>query len=89
MGMYINRTSTGKLLPAFNKANELCAAGDAMVIAEPKEWDEEIVCVVENGMFEAAAYCYSPDELEAFRWSPSDPRPRTWLRCPNAKKLAG
>jgi hypothetical protein len=39
------------------------------------------VCLVDNGMFTAAAICYSPRELEAFN-QPGDFRPKTWYRVP-------
>lgn len=37
-----------------------------------------LVCVVDNGPFDAASYCYDQYEFEAFN-DPSDWRPRTWL----------
>lgn len=41
------------------------------------------VCVVENGMFDAAAVCDNQYELDAFN-APTDYRPRTWLSVPRA-----
>lgn len=57
--------------------------------------DEAIICVVDNGTFEAAAFCYDEREFNVFREpdtlrNPSPPlgvrdmnpiaqRPRTWL----------
>lgn len=37
-----------------------------------------VICVVKNPEFEAAAFCYSPQEFRRFT-HPLDPRPRTWL----------
>ena len=37
-----------------------------------------VVCVVQNPEFEAAAFCYSPQEFRRFNY-PRDPRPKTWL----------
>lgn len=45
-----------------------------------------IICVVDNGPFEAAAYCYNIDEFRAFN-SPDDPRPKTWLLVENEDKV--
>lgn len=84
MGKYINQNSKGETL-GLEKAKELIADG-ATPITEPKEWQEGLVCVVNNGFFEAAGYCYSPDELEAFKYP--DGRSRTWLHYPKAKELA-
>lgn len=50
-----------------------------------------LVCVVDNGIFEAAAYCYSSSEFEQFS-RPDDKRPKTWLRFDNVaeiRKLVG
>jgi hypothetical protein len=40
--------------------------------------DKAIICVVANENFEAAAFCYSPEEFDRFT-HPADPRPKTWL----------
>jgi hypothetical protein len=45
-----------------------------------------IICVVDNGPFEAAAYCYSLDEFRAFNRA-DDPRPRTWLLVQDEAKV--
>jgi len=47
------------------------------------EEGEALVCVVDNGPFEAAAFCYSEEELTEFA-SP-DPRRRQWLAMDRAK----
>ncbi len=35
------------------------------------------VCVVDNGLFTAAAICFSETEFKAFM-DPDDPRPKSW-----------
>jgi hypothetical protein len=80
MGYYINNTKNGPLQPIY-KANQLLEQGLATRIDKPttlpENKDKAIVCVVSNGPFDAAAYCYSQNELEAF--SKFDGRNRVWL----------
>lgn len=83
MGKYINNTSTGILLPANGKADALIADGAQVV--EPI-WQENLICVVANGLFDAAGYAYSKEEFEVF--NQLDGRPKIWLTHPKAKQLA-
>jgi hypothetical protein len=39
--------------------------------------DQALICVVENGPFDAAAYCYNDGELKDFSYQ--DGRMKTWL----------
>lgn len=84
MGYYVNKTSEGKELGAKNKVQTL--VDDGARIVSP-EWRENLICVVDNGFFEAAAYCYNEKEFRYFIENP-DPRPKTWLVHPMAKELA-
>jgi len=84
MGKYINKDSKGSMLPALGKAKCLIADG-AKVIEEPKEFSENLVCVLHNGLFDAAGYAYCKSEMEAFK-EPDD-RSRTWLVYEHAKNL--
>ncbi len=61
---------------------------EAAALADDPEWAP--ICVVDNGPFEAAAFCYSPDEYRAFN-DPYDWRPKTWLKIKRAtaEKLTG
>jgi hypothetical protein len=85
MGKYINHTSSEKPLPALGKVKALVADG-AKIVNSPLTWEEDLVCVANNGFFECAAYLYDQDELEAF--THPDGRPKTWLKYPHAKTLA-
>lgn len=51
--------------------------------------NKAIICIVDNGLFEAAALCYSKEELEEFKRP--DGRPRKWVLMEKelAYKLAG
>lgn len=84
MGLYINKDSKGDPL-SHNKAKSLINDG-AQVISPPHEWEENIVCVVDNGPFMAAGYCFSPDEMDAFKYE--DGRQKVWLKYEHAKALA-
>jgi len=84
MGYYINETSRGIQLPASGKARVLISDGAVRVAPE---FQPNLICVVDNGLFEAAGYCYSEEEFKVFN-DPNDWRPKTWLVHPDAKKLA-
>jgi len=87
MGFYINHNSNGVSLPARDKADYLILDGGTE-ISEPKQWVPNLVCVVENEMFDAAGYVYSEDELIAFT-NPHDYRPKQWIIYPRAAELSG
>lgn len=84
MGYYINSNSKGLPLPATGKAKELIADGGTLTNVE---FQDDLVCVVENGFFDAAAYIYSPSEMEEFKRA--DGRRKHWLIHPKAKELSG
>lgn len=86
MGLYINTTTDGTVLPRAGKVALLLADGGT-IVPTPQQWQENLVCVVCNGVFEAAAYAYSPKELEVFS-DITDTRDKTWLIYPSAKELA-
>lgn len=89
MGYYINTTSKGEILAPFNKVEKLVQDG-ATIISSPTEFQENLVCVVRNAMFEAAGYAYSEREMEHFQYSEfEDGRERTWLIYKHAAKLSG
>jgi hypothetical protein len=89
MGYYIE---TGTNL---DKANILVKNQNAQIIDRPSAFkdgpkDKALICVVNNGPFEAAAYCYSEREFLDFN-DPSDFRRKQWLIMDKelAKKLSG
>jgi hypothetical protein len=54
----------------------------AEIVTPPPAWadvpeDKALICVVSNGMFEAAGLAYSEAEYDEFRRE--DGRPRTWV----------
>jgi hypothetical protein len=87
MGLYINSDSKGKPLPAIGKAAKLIEDGAELLFDDPKKWEEGLVCVVNNGPFEAAAYAHCESELKYFS-DAYDDRPKVWLKYAHAKNLA-
>lgn len=55
-------------------------------IDPPTDWVENLVCVVNNGPFAAAAYAFSASEMNVFL-SP-DGRAKQWMLVPEASTLA-
>lgn len=100
MGLYISQTSKGLPLDNFGKAQALIKDGAIYVTttfvveAIDDAPDDDafsmigFVCVVENAMFEAAAYADTRREAERFLYSRDDRR-KTWLQYPHAKQVAG
>ena len=86
MGYYI-QTAEPK-----GKADTICKELDGIEITQDeaeffiKEQMGAIVCVVDNGPFEAAAYCYNLDEFRGFT-SKEDDRPKTWILVEDAGKV--
>lgn len=95
MGYYLEVPSPEQ---RFNKAKTLCDihGGREISLEEAKTLIKNpestaIVCVVNNGIFEAAGYCYSENEFLAFSDS-NDRRSKTWLAFYNVsdiRKAAG
>ena len=50
-------------------------------------FQENLVCVINNGPFAAAAYADTQREWEEFK--APDSRPKKWFILPNASKYAG
>lgn len=87
MGYYINQDSKGNMLPDKGKLKMLVEDG-AKVIPTPtkSKFEEGLVCIVDNGMFEAAGYAFSKEEMEVFL--DPDNRMKTWIKYDKAKELA-
>ena len=81
MGYYINTpemTALGKAstLLTFYDVKELWESQPPSTIPD----DKALICVVENGNFDAAGLCYDDKEYEAFnRPFDEDPRMKRWL----------
>jgi len=87
MGYYINSTPSGTPLPVTGKAAFLSEdVSVTELLAAPKEWHPGIVCVIVGGAFDAAGWCYSPAELDAFA-DPTDTRRKRWFIVPWVSQL--
>jgi hypothetical protein len=76
MGLYINELPNGTPLPSKGKARVLLNEG--ATYHQVDKFVPNLVCVVDNGPFEAAAFCYNINEYLAFT-DKRDKRPKTWL----------
>ena len=80
MGKYVNIDLNRNPLQARGKATALVQSG-AERIEEPSSLEQHpgkaVLCVVENGWMDAAAYAYSESELKEFKRD--DGRPKSWL----------
>jgi len=85
MGYYINTTSNGRPLLPKGKFNELIKDGGT--VASGQEFVPNLICVVENLMFDAAGYCFSLKEYQDFK--DITDRRKVWLTHPQAAKLSG
>ena len=80
MGKYINNIGTSYSEKIANLKEKHGAT------VTDSSFKENLVCVVNNGMFAAAGYAYCEDERNEF--ARQDGRPKTWLIVPEAKTLA-
>lgn len=88
MGKYINFTSKGALKPDFDsKCASLIEDGAVKLSTQPKTFQDNLVCVVDNGMFAAAGYCYDEQEFEEFTYS-KDTRTKAWFIWDKVKQYA-
>jgi len=77
MGYYIEGPALGKAPYIVETYGGEVLKNPPISITDVPE-DKAIICVVNNGPFEAAGYCFSDRELQAFS-SSTDPRPRVWM----------
>lgn len=75
MGYYIETPGHNR-----GKAQYIIENFSAAFVSSPPQnlGEEAVICVVDNGQFEAAAFCYDQSELEEFR-NDRTGRPKTWL----------
>lgn len=77
MGLYFEWLSTGEPMHPKDKATQMIK--DGATPTQPLKWEPRLVCVIENGPFDAAGWCYNHREFVEFQETPRDRRRRTWL----------
>lgn len=87
MGYYINKTSKGDVGRSFGSKCDALIADGAKEIKTPKQFQKNLVCVVDNGYFGAAGYAYCESEMRAFQ-DPSDRRQKRWFIYDKAEDYA-
>ena len=83
MGRYINNIG----ISFETKVDNLKQQHSATVIEKPDAPIPDLVCVVDNGAFSAAAHIYDQGEYDCFSDS-ADKRRKVWLVVPDAATLA-
>jgi hypothetical protein len=87
MGYYINHTSKGAIDASYASKCAALEADGAEKVNEPSEWREGLVCCMNNGMFGAAGYAYSEQEMNVFKRGYGE-RTHQWYLYPSAKQFA-
>jgi len=87
MGRYVNTSSKGALGRSAGEKCDGILADGGKEIKQPKEWQPNLVCVVDNGHFGAAAHAYSEREMKDFQMS-TDGRPKRWFVWDNVEAYA-
>lgn len=80
MGLYIDHWIDGSRPPTKGKTDWLVSKGAVLLDAseyKPPQWSRHLVCVVTNPTFDAAAWCFSPEEFRDF--VQPDGRKKRWL----------
>ena len=80
MGYYIDRFEA-ELLPTKGKADFLVSKG-AKKIEIPERFTNDLVCVIDEGIYDAAGFAFNENEMKRFL---NDGYGRSeWLKVPNA-----
>lgn len=82
MGKYINGIGT-----TFAQKEAGLKELGAVEIPTPEQFEEDLVCLVDNGLFAAAAYAFSEKEMQYFREDPAG-RPQKWFKLYEAAEFA-
>jgi hypothetical protein len=78
MGKYVNATSKRSLGASYDDKCEGILDDGGIEVPRPERVVENLVCVVNNGPFAAAAYCFDQRELDCFLLE-RDKRPKRWF----------
>jgi hypothetical protein len=88
MGNYINSDSKGNSIgTTFTEKQENLIEDGALKIDTPDCFEKDLVCLVDNGMFAAAAHVYDEREMNAFKKGMGG-RKYQWFKFDKAEQLA-
>lgn len=88
MGIYINKTQNGMMGHSIKeKCDALFDAGAKYMGVIPVSYEPNMICVVNNGPFAAAAYLYSEQEYKVFT-DPNDTRPKAFFIWDRVEEFA-
>lgn len=87
MGRYVNETQNGEMPTSFEGKCEALLAAGAVEVSRPDKFVENLVCVVDNTFFGAAAHLYNDDERKDFL-APYDERRKRYFTWDLVKKYA-
>lgn len=78
MGWYLETPRTREKAAQLIKMHNAHIVTREQAEAFIEDGKKAVICVVQNPAFDAAAFCYSPEEFRRMNYS-GDPRPKTWL----------
>jgi len=87
MGVYVNQTQNGALGSSFSQKCEGLLKAGALEVEIPKKYAPNLICVVDNVFFAAAAYLYNENELREFS-SSSDKRTKRYFVWDRVEEFA-
>lgn len=87
MGKYINKDTSGNFIGrTFDEKLQNLLKDGAVKISPPAEWEEGLICLVDNFSFAAAGYAYNQRVMKIFLIPGK--RKNQWLKFDKAKELA-
>ena len=91
MGKYLEKTSQGSFGASYyDKCKALIEDDATMLKNDPDKWSPNMICVVDNGTFAAAAYAHDEKEFNRFKDSfekYGDKRKHAWFIYDKVEEL--
>jgi|TARA_R110000782_G_scaffold869_2_gene3095 hypothetical protein len=85
MGKYINQIGTLPTPASYEGKCKFLESNGAVKCSDLR-YLPNMICVIDNGFFAAAAYAYNESEYEEFKQP--DGRPKQWYTLDNAEEYA-
>lgn len=87
MGYYVNETQNGYLGTNFEEKCSAFLNVGAVELDNSEIFVQNMICVVDNGLFAAAAYLYNEDEWKKFT-NPTDTRKKRFFQWDKAEEYS-